>query len=184
MPATLPLANRRIAILIATGYHEHEFWFPYYRFREEGAEVVVAGSAVGRVWGEGRHGTDGLPADVTTSIAQIADEKFDCIYLTGGILGPLELRSHRPALDFVRRAMEQQTLVAAICHGSWILASAGVVKGRRIACPEDMADDVINAGATYATEKAVRDGNLITAYSFRFLPDHFRLLMPALYELA
>ena len=180
MSTHLPLAGRRVAILIATGYHDHEFWFPYYRFREEGAEVVVAGPQLGRVLGEGRHGSDGLPAHITSTALQIAHEKFDCIYLPGGMIGPMNLRAHGPVLELVRRAMEDGTIVAAICHGPWILVSAGVVKGRKISCPEDMAADVINAGGIHTVEPAVRDGNLITAYSFRFLPEHFRLIMPAL----
>jgi len=54
------LSNRRIALVIAEGYHEHEFWFPYYRFLEEGSEVVVAGPEVGTVRGEGPAGRNGL----------------------------------------------------------------------------------------------------------------------------
>ena len=85
-------------------------------------------------------------------------------------------------LQALREMDKRKKIIGAICHAPWILISAGVVKGRRISCPEDMADDVTNAGAVYATEKAVRDGNLITAYSFRFLPEHFQLLMLALAE--
>ncbi|MGW8178508.1 MAG: hypothetical protein ACWGQW_07055, partial [bacterium] len=59
------LEGARVAILIADGYHDHEFWFPYYRFLEEGAEVVVAGPKTGTVYGEGLHGKDGLPAEAT-----------------------------------------------------------------------------------------------------------------------
>jgi hypothetical protein len=32
-PQALRLKGCRVAIVIANGYHEHEFWFPYYRFR-------------------------------------------------------------------------------------------------------------------------------------------------------
>ena len=176
------LKGRRIAIVIAEGYHEHEFWFPYYRFREEGAEVVVAGPVVGTVYGEGRHGKDGLPAQITHTVEQIADQAFDAIYLPGGIFGPLKLRAHRPTLDLVRRAMEADVIVAAICHAPWVLVSADVVRGRKLTCPRDIAADVENAGGIYVEEKCVRDGNLITAVYFGYLPEHFRALIPAIQE--
>jgi len=181
-PTTMRLEGTRVAIIIADGYHEHEFWFPYYRFKEEGAEVTVAGPAKGVVLGEGRHGKDGLPATITHTVQEIAEDKFDLIYLPGGLWSPMRLRAHRPTLDLVRRAMKDDTLVAAICHAPWILVSADVVRGRRIACPSDMAADVTNAGGIYVKERAVRDRNLITAIYFGCLPDHFRLVIPALIE--
>ena len=178
----LRLEGRRVALVIANGYHEHEFWFPYYRFREEGAEVVVAGPAVGTVYGEGRHGKDGLPAEITHTVEQVAAMELDALYLPGGIFGPLELRAHRPTLELVREAMARNLVVGAICHAQWILVSAGVVRGRRLTCPPDMADDVKNAGGIYVAEDWVRDGNLITAHYYAYLPEQFRLLIPAILE--
>jgi len=174
------LKGRTVALVIAHGYHEHEFWFPYYRFKEEGAEVVVAGPKVGTVHGEGRHGKDGLPAQVTHTVEQVAKMPLDVLYLPGGIYGPLELRAHKPTLGLVRDAMAKNIIVAAICHAQWILVSAGVVEGRRLTCPGDMADDVRNAGGIFVEEKCVRDGNLITAVYFGYLPEQFRELLPAI----
>ena len=176
----MKLEECKIAIIIADGYHEHEFWFPYYRFKEEGAEVIVAGPEVGVVYGEGRHGKDGLPAQVTHSVEQVAEMKLDVLYLPGGIFSPLTLRAHRLTLELVRKAMENDVIVAAICHAQWILVSADVVKGRRITCPSDMADDVKNAGGIYVEEKCVQDANLITAVYFGYLPEQFQVLMPAI----
>ena len=178
----MKLEGCKIAIIIANGYHEHEFWFPYYRFKEEGAEVVVAGPKIGTVYGEGRHGKDGLRAEVTHTVDQIADVKFDVVYLPGGIFCPLELRAHQPTLEFVRKAVEDNAIIAAICHAQWVLVSAGVVKGRRITCPGDMADDVKNAGGIFVDEKCVRDGNIITAVYFGYLPEQFQVLIPAILE--
>ena len=83
---SLRLQGVRVLLIIADGYHEHEFWYPYYRFREEGAEVIVAGVEKGTVYGEGLHGKDGLPAAVQYPVEEIADQHFDLIYLPGGIL--------------------------------------------------------------------------------------------------
>ena len=78
--------------------------------------------------------------------------------------------------------MARNTLVAAICHGQWILVSAGVLEGRRLTCPGDMADDVKNAGGIFLEDKCVRDGNLITAVYFGYLPEQFQILIPAMLE--
>ena len=177
---TMRLRGCRIAIVIADGYHEHEFWFPYYRFKEEGAELIVAGPKKGTVYGEGRNGKDGLPATVTHTVEEIQNQRFSLVYLPGGLWSPMELRAHRPTLEFVRQAMNDNVLVAAICHAPWILISADVVRGRRIACPSDMAADVTNAGGKYVPDRCVQDGNLITAVYYGCLPEHFRVLMPEL----
>ena len=173
------LANRRIIMIIADGHHEHEFWCPWYRFKEEGAEVIAAGPAVGTVYGEGRHGKDGLPARVTHTVEQVAELDFDALYLPGGLWSPLALRVHEPTLELVRASVSRGIVVAAICHASWILVSAGVVKGRRIACPRDMAVDVKNAGGLYVQDSCVADGNLVTAVYYACLPEHMRAVIPA-----
>jgi protease I len=176
------LKGHKIVIVIADGYHEHEFWYPYYRFKEEGAQVIVAGPETGTVYGEGRNGMDGLPAVITHTVKQAADLGYDAVYLPGGIYGPLELRAHEPTLELVRNAMANGAIVAAICHSPWILVSADVIRGRRLTCPEDIAPDVINAGGIYVKEKCVRDGNLITAEYYAYLPEHLRMLIPAIEE--
>ena len=175
------LEGAKIIMLIADGYHEHEFWFPYYRFKEEGAGVIVAGIAKGTVAGEGRHGRDGLPAEVTHTVEEVAGNEFDCLYLPGGIYGPLALKAHVPAQKLVQRAMREDRIVAAICHAHWLLVSADVLKGRRVTSPRDIAIDMTNAGAEYVDGvEAVQDGNLHTAVYFGYLPEQFRLLIPAI----
>ena len=39
----MELTGKKITILIEDMYNELEFWYPYYRLKEAGAEVVVAG---------------------------------------------------------------------------------------------------------------------------------------------
>ena len=174
------LEGKRVAILIATGYHEHELLFPYYRMKEAGAEVIVAGPEAGQtLMGEGRHGTDGLPFDTTAAIADLKADDLDAIHIPGGIYGPMELRAREDVCALVRAMVEQGKTVGAICHGPWVLVSAGVVKGRRIACPQDMAVDVENAGGVYVKERAVRDGPLVTSVYFGYLPEYMREFLQA-----
>jgi protease I len=57
----------------------------------------------------------------------------------------------------------QGKLVASICHGPWVLCSAGVLKGRRATCFFAIKDDLIHAGAQYEDSEVVVDFNLVTS---------------------
>ncbi len=174
------LEGKKIAILIADGYHEHEFLFPYYRLKEAGAEVLVAGpEADATVYGEGRHGLDGLPFTTTHALAVLRAEELDAVHLPGGIYGPLFLRDRGEVCDLIREMVAMDKVVGAICHGPWVLVSAEVVRGRKVACPHDMAVDVENAGATYVDAPAVRDGPLVTSVYYGYLPEYMREFMAA-----
>ena len=181
MSTTNRLRGQRIVIPIAEGFDPHEFWYAYYRFSEEGAEVVVPAVRPGTLYSEAKSFHD-RPFEAKQSIEEVADQDFDLMYIATSVTGSLGLRVHEPALRLVRKAMAENRFVCSICHGIWVLVSAGVLPGRTITCPGDQADDASAAGATYLKEKAVRDDNLITAVYFGYLPDHFRLIMEAMLE--
>ena len=176
------LVAKRIALLATNGMHEHEFWVPYYRFREEGAQVIVAGPEKGKVYhGEGRHGLDGLKlAPTGASIASLRADRLDALVVPGGIYGPLELRDHGPTLRLVRAMDARKKVIGAICHGQWVLVSAGVLRGRRATSPGDIAVDLKNAGARWVNREAVRDGHIITSIYYGCLPAFLRLLIEAI----
>jgi protease I len=179
----MELTGKRIAILIATGFHEHELLFPYYRLKEAGAEVIVAGPEAGATYyGEGRHGMDGLPFDSTAAIRDLRADDLDAVHLPGGIYGPMALRADESTCQLVRDLVAQNKIVGAICHAPWILVSAGVVQGRTIACPGDMAPDVTNAGGKFVRDRAVRDGCLVTSVYYGYLPEYIRAFIAAVAE--
>jgi protease I len=176
----MELAGKRVGILIATGYHEHELLFPYYRLKEAGAEVIVAGPEGGvTVYGEGRHGMDGLPFETEVAIGELNADELDAIHLPGGIYGPMFLRDREDVCALVRAMVERGRIVGAICHAPWILVSADVVRGRKVACPRDMAVDVRNAGAVYVEDHVVQDGPIVTGVYFGYLPEYMRVFMEA-----
>ena len=146
--------------------------------------MLTGGPEQGVILGEGRHGLDGLRAEVTHTVEELAASELDAVYLPGGIYSPLALRMHQPTLGLVRQTLAADRIVAAICHAPWILIAADVVRGCRIACPPDIAMDVTNAGGIYVEDRAVRDGQLFTAVYFAYLPEQFRQLVPALAETA
>ncbi|MBC8528019.1 DJ-1/PfpI family protein [Christensenellaceae bacterium NSJ-44] len=168
--------GKRVAIIVDTGTHDHEFWFPYYRFLEEGAQVVVAGLEPGQVLGEGVNGKDGLPIPVDCKIDELQAEEIDLLFLPGGIYGPLRLRMCQPLIELVRACHARGTLICSICHAPWILISAGLVQGRTIACPPDIAVDIENAGGVPTQEPAVLDGGILSSVYFGRLPEMFALL--------
>ena len=168
--------GKRVAIIVDTGTHDHEFWFPYYRFLEEGAQVVVAGLEPGQVLGEGVNGKDGLPIPVDCKIDELRAEEIDLLFLPGGIYGPLRLRMCQPLIELVRACHARGTLICSICHAPWILISAGLVRRRTIACPPDIAVDIENAGGVPTEEPAVLDKGVLSSVYFGRLPEMFALL--------
>jgi deglycase len=176
------LVGKQIALLAVEGAHDHEFWVPYYRFREEGANVIVAGPERGQTYlGEGRHGKDGLHLTPTdAAISDLKADQLDALVIPGGIYGPLRLRNDPATLSLVRAMDAKQKVIGAICHAPWVLISADILRGRRATSPRDMEVDMRNAGAAWVNEKAVRDGHLITSIYFGFLPEFLRLLIDAI----
>ena len=85
-------------------------------------------------------------------------------------------------LRLVRELFEKKRVVAAICHAGWVLASAGIVRGRRLTCFQAIRDDLRNAGAEVVDQEVVRDGNLITSRKPDDLPAFCREIIKALRE--
>jgi protease I len=171
----MELERKRIAILAENNYHELELWYPLLRMREAGATVTVVGMP----------GVDeyksklGYPVKVNVAAEAVSANDFDAIIIPGGYAPDL-MRRHKPMLDLVRSMFEQGKLVAYICHAGWVPVSAGILKGKRATCLPAIKDDVINAGAIYVDEEAVRDGNLISSRSPDDLPAFCRAIIAAL----
>jgi protease I len=174
----MQLDNARIAVLAENQYQELELWYPVMRFREAGAAVTIVGPAAGQVYGSKL----GYPVVPDVSVDDVDPADFDCVIVPGGF-SPESLRRNAGMLDLVRKVEDSGRVVAAICHAGWVLASAGLAKGRRLTCVSVIKDDVINAGAQYVDEPVVRDGNLITSRLPNDLPDFCRVITQALEEL-
>jgi protease I len=168
------LAGKRLIALVEDDYEDLELWYPVIRLREEGAEVVVAGLGAA-----GYHGKYGLPAEPDADVADLDMADFDGILVVGG-WAPDKLRRSEQVLELVRAADRDGKLLGVICHGGWVPASAGVLKGRTMTCTPGIKDDVMNAGATYVDEPVVVDGNLVTARRPPDLPAYGAALVAAL----
>jgi protease I len=152
------LAGKRIALLVENLYEDLEFWYPYYRMKEEGADVIVVGTGSSDTY----RGKNGLQARPTTTADKVNASDFDAVIIPGGF-APDYMRRYPSVLKLVKEMNDEGKVVAAICHAGWILVSAGIAKGRTMTCFGSIKQDVINAGANYVDEPVVKDRNLITS---------------------
>ncbi|HAF69781.1 MAG: Intracellular protease, PfpI family [Acetothermia bacterium 64_32] len=168
------LEKKRVAVLVADLYQELEFWYPYLRLMEEGAEVVAVGPEAKEY-----RSKLGYPARADLSAKEALARGFDAVVIPGGY-APDHMRRSPELVELVRRMAEQGKVVAAICHGGWMLASARVVNGKRVTSFYAIRDDLENAGAIWVDEEVVRDGNLITSRVPGDLPAFLREIITAL----
>lgn len=170
------MAKGKVAILAENDYQDMEIWVPLYRLREEGYEPVVVAPRAGSY--QSKHGYP-IRAEVAASEA-VADD-FIGVVIPGG-WAPDRLRQDPGVLKLVKDLDGKRRVVAAICHAGWVLASAGVAKGRRLTAVRAIRDDMVHAGAQFVDQEVVRDGNLITSRTPDDLPAFCREIIKALRE--
>jgi protease I len=169
------LSGKRVAILAENMYQEMELWVPYYRLKEAGAEVKVVGAGGAKSY-TSKHG---YPVNVDVQAEAVSAVEFDAVVVPGGY-APDMMRRHEAMVRLVREASQQGKVVAAICHAGWMLASAGILRGRKATCFFAIKDDVVNAGAEWLDREVVVDGNLITSRKPDDLPAFCREIVKAL----
>jgi protease I len=156
-------------------YQEMELWVPYYRLREEGADVKVIGAGGAKSYSS-KHG---YPVSVDVQADQVKAVEFDAVIVPGGY-APDMMRRHPAMVALVREATQQGKVVAAICHAGWMLVSAGILKGRKATSFFSIKDDLVAAGADWQDAEVVVDGNLITSRNPSDLPAFCRAIVGAL----
>jgi len=171
------LRGKRAAVLVEQQYQEMEVWYPVYRLREAGCHVSLIGPEAGKSYPSKL----GYPAVSDKAAIAAEPDEYDLLVIPGGF-APDFIRRQETMLLFVRRMVEKGKILAAICHGPWVLCSTTALRGKKATCFFAIKDDVINAGANYVDEEVVRDGNLITSRKPDDLPAFMKAIFAALKE--
>src|SRR5437870_3136504 len=174
----MDLQGKRVAVLVEQQYQEMEVWYPIYRLREAGCKVTLVGPEAGQTYPSKL----GYPAKSDKGIGQVGTKDFDAVVIPGGF-APDFLRRTEAMIRFVSDMAEEGKIVAAICHGPWVLCSTQALKGRKATCFVAIKDDVINAGAKYVDAEVVRDGNIITSRKPDDLPAFLTTILQAVKEM-
>lgn len=172
----MELSGRKVAVLAADDYEDLELWYPYYRMKEAGAEVKVVGTSQSADSVQSKHG---YPVQIDLRADKANPDEFDAVIVPGG-WAPDSLRRCEATLNLVKKLFEQSKVIAAICHGGWVLISADVLKGKRATSFSAIKDDMTNAGANWVDEEVVVDGNLITSRTPADLPAFVKEIIRAL----
>ena len=158
-------------ILLADGFEDLQLFCPWYRLREEGADVVLASPS-----GKPATGRHGYTVACDMPIREANPSEYDLLLVPGGY-SPEKLRLREEAVDIARTFMDEDRRVAVVGHAAQLLISAGAISGRQVAASAEVRDDIRAAGGSYRDEGVVADGNLVSCRGNDDLPDLCRALL-------
>ncbi len=173
----MELKGIRAAVLVEQMYQEMEVWYPIYRLREAGCKVTIVGPEAGKEYPSKL----GYPVKAEKAAKDVKADDFDLLVIPGGY-APDHLRRHEAMIRLTSDMCEQGKVVAAICHGPWMLCSTQALKGKKATCFFAIKDDLINAGANYVDAEVIRDGNIITSRKPDDLPAFLQTIIQAVRE--
>jgi protease I len=166
---------KRAVIITGPGFEDPEFIYPYYRLQE--ADFIVD---VATYDNKGAIGFRGWPISPNINLDDLITSKYDLLVIPGGREAPDRVRQVAQILKFVKEMFEQGKIVSSICHGPWVLISAGILRGKKATGYWGIKDDLINAGAIYSEDPAVIDGNLVTSPHYKWNADWMRATLSLL----
>ena len=167
--------TKRVAVLAAEAYQELEVWYPLLRLREAGCEARVVGPEKGKIY----RSKLGYPVTSDLAASAALAGRFDAVVIPGG-WAPDYLRRCPGVVRMVERMGRAGKIVAAICHGGWVLCSTKLLAGRTATSFSAIRDDMTNAGARWVDREIVVDGNLITSRKPEDLPAFCRAILAGL----
>ena len=175
------LDRKNVAILATNGFEESELREPKKALEKAGANVHIVSLKSGEIksWADGNWGKS---YKVDKTLDEVTQADYNALMLPGGVINPDTLRTNKDAINFVKSFFENHKPVAAICHAPWLLAEAGVLKGRNITSYKSIKTDMINAGANWTDEEVVVDSGLVTSRNPDDLPAFNAKLVEEVYE--
>ena len=164
-------------ILADEGVEDLEYYVTLMRLQEEGVSVVTCS-----INGEKFKGKNGLWIEPDTDISKVEGKIFDLLVLPGG-WSPDKMRRSSAVLELIRKNHEAGSILAAICHGPWLLSSAGLLAGKKATGSLGIKDDMENAGATWIDVGAFTEGQFVWGRVVADIPAFCAELISSLYEL-
>lgn len=152
----------KVAIVVTDDFEQAEMTDPRKALQEAGAKTVILSPKAGTVQGF-KHDVKAETFPVDMTLDQADPDDFDAVLLPGGALNADHLRVNKRAQEFVRKIDREQKPIAVICHGPWLLVSAGLVKGRKMTSYHTIQDDIRNAGGLWEDKEVVRDRNWVSS---------------------
>lgn len=164
-----------VAVLVDNAYQELEVWYPILRLQEANVHALTVGPAAGVTVTSKL----GYPVKADRGYADVNAAEFDGVIVPGG-WAPDYIRRRPEAVSLVRDIFDQGKLVAAVCHGPWVLCSADILRGKSATGFFAIRTDMVNAGAHYQDAEVVVDGNLVTSRKPEDLPAFMRACLEVL----
>ena len=174
------LTGKHVAIIATDHFEEAELVKPRDQLREQGAEVTVWSVESDPIQAVEDDTEPTQKVDVDGTFNDLDLAQIDALVVPGGTVNADTIRTNEQAQQIVRAVSESGKPLAVICHGPWLLVSAGLVKGKRLTSFASLADDVRNAGGDWVDEEVVVDGNLITSRDPDDLPAFIAAVSEAL----
>ena len=169
------LSGKKIAIMLDQAYQELEVWYPYYRFIEAGAEVTLVASQAGATYPSKL----GYPCVSDVAASDVNGGDFEAVIIPGG-WAPDFMRRDESMIRFISQCAEAKIILAAICHGGWMLCCTDALRGKRATSFVAIKHDMINAGADWIDEECVIDSNVIPSRTPDDLPAFCKAITKAL----
>ena len=169
-------SNRKVVVLTADKFEDMEVYFPVFRLQEEGWAVTIAAPTKETIHGE--HGYELKP---DTTIDKVNPDDYDLLIIPGGSPdgAPATVRKIIKAQDIAKSFFAKNKPVATICHGPYVLVSAGLVKGRHLTSywHDGVPEEIQKSGGIWEDKDVVVDGNLISSRWPMDLPAFMREVM-------
>ena len=173
------LSHAHVLIVATDGFENSELFDPRQALLDAGAKVTLASLKTDPIQGEtGGEKADTITPDLTVDDVDTGD--YTALLLPGGVSNPDKLRMNDRVIDIVEEFMDDDKIVAAICHGPWLLAEADVLDGRTVTSWPSIRTDLANAGADVVDEEVVVDGQLITSRKPDDIPAFNKAILTAL----
>ena len=174
------LNGKRIAIIATSFFEEAELVKPRDELRAAGAEVKVYSTSTEPIQAVEGDTEPTQKVDVDGTFDDIDVDDIDALIVPGGTINADSIRAEEKAQALVKAVDDAGKPLAVICHGPWLLVSAGLVAGRRLTSFPSLSIDVKNAGGDWVDEEVVVDGNLITSRNPDDLPAFVKAITDAL----